>query len=79
MITNAKTVGSPSCAGCTTPMHRVHLSQHHHLGQPTGIKLTEPATPGSNYITWQGGGGNFCPAATPTRNSTWGAVKSLYR
>ena len=79
-ITNSKTVGSPSCAGCTTPVCIVFSSANIiTLDNPTGIKLTEPAIPGSNYITWQGGGGTFCPAATPTRNSTWGAVKSLYR
>jgi hypothetical protein len=79
-ISNLKTVGSPSCAGCTTPVCIVFTSANIVTGdQPTGIKLTEPDTPGSNYITWQGGGGDFCPAATPTRNSTWGAVKSLYR
>jgi len=79
-ISNSKTVGSPSCAGCTTPVCIVFSSANIVTAdQPTGIKLTQPATPGSNYITWQGGGGGFCPAATPTRNSTWSAVKSLYR
>jgi len=39
----------------------------------------------SNFCTWQGGGnpggprGTGCPGATPTRSSTWGTVKSLYR
>ena len=42
-------------------------------------KLTNASTPGGNFVTWQGGGGTNCPAATPTRNSTWGSVKSLYR
>ncbi len=33
------------------------------------------------WVTWQGGGiaGAVCPAAVPVRNSTWGAVKRLYR
>jgi len=33
-------------------------------------------------VPWQGGGGEVsggCPAAVPTRNATWGSVKSLYR
>jgi hypothetical protein len=79
-INNQKTIGTGSCAGCATPVCIVFSSANIiSLDHPTGIKLTEPAAPGSNYVTWQGGGGNFCPAATPARNSTWGAVKSLYR
>lgn len=31
------------------------------------------------YVTWQGGQGTDCPAATPTHRATWGQVKSLYR
>jgi len=78
-ITNIRTVGSPSCAGCTTPVCIVFTSANLiTLDNPIGIKLTDSAAPGSNYITWQGGGG-ICPAATPTKNSTWSAVKSLYR
>jgi hypothetical protein len=32
-------------------------------------------------VTWQGGaiGNGGCPAATPTQNRTWGALKALYR
>jgi len=80
-ITNAKTVGTGSCAGCATPVcivfHSANITTEVNVNS---IKLTEAAAPGSNYVTWQGGGGGgFCPAATPTRNSTWGAVKSLYR
>jgi hypothetical protein len=86
-ISNQKTVGSGSCAGCLVPVCLVYNS----------IKITTPigandrtyvgATNGtdSNFATWQGGGvpvtpgGTGCGAATPTRNATWGAVKSLYR
>jgi hypothetical protein len=42
-------------------------------------KLTASAGPGSNFCTWQGGAGTNCPAATPSKNATWGSVKSLYR
>jgi hypothetical protein len=37
------------------------------------------SSPGGNYVTWQGRAGTDCPAATATRNSTWGNVKSMYR
>ncbi len=78
-LSGAKTVGSPSCAGCMDPVCLV-LSQ---------IKATQPAGVGDyrlqnplerNHVTWQGGavwGG--CPGATPTHNATWGSVKSQYR
>jgi len=32
-----------------------------------------------NFATYNGGTGPNCPGATPTRSSTWGAVKALYR
>ncbi|MBI5170953.1 MAG: hypothetical protein HZA61_15795 [Candidatus Eisenbacteria bacterium] len=78
-INGAKTVGSPSCSGCVDPVCLV-LSQ---------IKITQPAGVGDyrlqspldhQFATWQGGvviGG--CPGATPTRNTTWGSLKSQYR
>ena len=52
------------------------------ITQPVGVgdfRLGNPAN--SNFATWQNGfsadGG--CPAATPTRSTTWGSVKALYR
>ncbi len=49
------------------------------------VKISNSELPGGNFITWQGGAGvnsslgQGCPAATPTRKSTWGELKSLYR
>jgi len=31
------------------------------------------------HVTWQGGGGVPCPAATPVKKSTWGSIKAIYR
>jgi hypothetical protein len=79
-ITNAKTVGTPACGGCQTPVCIVFNSAN--ITTDAGLndtKLTAGAGPASNYITWQGGAGTNCPAATPTKNATWGSVKSLYR
>jgi len=79
-ITNTKTVGSPSCTGCTVPVCIVFNSAN--ITTDAGLndtKLTAAANPGSNFVTWQGGAGTNCPAATPTKNATWGSVKSLYR
>ena len=85
VISNAKTTGVGSCAGCTTPACLVFNNLKMASGIVTGAILNSPTIAGSNYITWQGGAGvsstlgGGCPAATPTRNSSWSGVKSLYR
>lgn len=80
VIQNAKTVGTGSCPGCLTPACIVLNSIDVIAAGDAGHrKLTTASSPGGNYVTWQGGGGTNCPAATPARNSTWGSVKSLYR
>jgi len=77
---NTKTVGAGSCAGCSTPacitFNSANITTE---GGLSDTKLTSEATPGSNFITWQGGAGTNCPAAVPAKNATWGSVKSLYR
>jgi len=79
-IMNQKTVGSPSCTGCTVPVCIVFNSANITTdARLNDTKLTAAANPGSNFVTWQGGAGTNCPAAVPTRNTTWGSVKSLYR
>lgn len=85
-INNAKTVGAGSCECCQTPvcivLNSIDVVGKGNIGSR---KLTTPTGPGSNFIAWQGGGVPVvgaavgCPAATPTRHSTWGAVKALYR
>jgi len=88
-ISNAKTVGSPSCAGCQVPACIVNQSVDMFSSDNNGAKhsLMSGPTNGtdSNFCTWQNGVGivvgnrTGCPAAVPSRKSTWGAVKSLYR
>ncbi len=80
-ILGAKSTGNGSCTGCTDGACIVFES----------IKLTEPAGVGDytittpitrQFVTWQAGGAGVtggCPAATPTKSTTWGSVKSLYR
>lgn len=78
-VSNVKTVGTGACAGCLTPVCIVLSSIR--VTQPVGVgdfMIVDPAV--RNYVTWQGGevyGG--CPQATPTKNATWGLLKSLYR
>ena len=85
-ISNTKTVGTGSCAGCTIPVCIVLNSINVVDSGDLHPRFLATATaPGSNYITWQGGGSPNvggvigCPAATPARRATWGSVKTLYR
>ena len=78
-INDAKSVGS-ACPGCLTPVCIVLNSIT--IDQPTGtpggnILVSAPAT--RSYATWQGGFPNGCTIPTPTRNTTWGSIKALYR
>lgn len=78
VINSAKTVGLGACAGCTEPVCIVFNSLNVTRNVGVGdLKLSEPTTPGSNIVTWQGTGPNC--QLVPTRNVTWGTVKSLYR
>lgn len=77
-INNQKTVGTGACAGCTEPVCIVFNSIN--VTRPVGlgdVKLGDPTVAGSNIVTWQGTGPNC--QLVPTKNVTWGSVKSLYR
>ena len=77
-INNQKSVGTGACTGCTVPVCIVFNSANITTeGGVSDTKLTTPQNPGENMITWQGAGADC--NAVPTRNTTWGAVKSLYR
>jgi hypothetical protein len=87
VVNNAKTVGTGACVGCEVPVCIVFNSLN--LTTPIAAnnrKLTGPTNgTDSDFCLWQGGGnpggprGTGCPGATPTKSSTWGTVKSLYR
>jgi hypothetical protein len=79
-VSNSKTVGAGACAGCSTPVCIVLNSIKLTAGGGDLDEFIGNAAV-SNAVTWQGGaiGGNGCPLAVPTHNTTWGAVKSLYR
>jgi hypothetical protein len=86
LIDNAKTTGATACGGCAVPVC-IGLNSINVVGKgDIGSRLlTTAGTPGSNFITWQGGAVPAsrsvpgCPAVTAARHSTWGTVKSLYR
>lgn len=80
-LLGAKSTGTGACAGCTDGACIVFNSIK--LTQPLGVGDVTISTPiVRNFVTWQAGGSGIaggCPAATPTRSKTWGAVKSIYR
>ena len=75
-ISSARTVGTGACAGCTDAacivLNSIKLTQN--PGNPSAT-ITNPAV--SNIARWRGGLADC--SVTPTKNSTWGSVKALYR
>ncbi len=86
LVADAATTGAGSCGGCDVPVCLV-LNSINVVGKSNiGTRLLTTANaPGSNFITWQGGGvpvghgASGWPAATPTHRSAWGQLKALYR
>jgi hypothetical protein len=76
----AKTVGTPSCEGCLVPMLWNFYSLK--AAELTQYEMLTEALPGGNHcLRWQHST-LVCPCwdwPSPTRNTTWGQVKSLYR
>jgi hypothetical protein len=76
-INNLKSVGTGSCAGCSTPACIVLNSINVVAGIATHDLLSGGATgAGSDMATWQGVGPSC--ALVPTKNATWGQVKAMY-
>jgi hypothetical protein len=72
--------GFGACAGCEVPACFVLNSLATFTQSGTGqFDLTNQDF--RNWATYQGGGvgGGGCPAETPSKSATWGAVKALYR
>ena len=68
--------GTPDlCAGCAAPACVV-LDQLEYYSLSDNRIIYTPEF--RNWVTWNGGTSN-CPGAVPTKNSTWGKVKALYR
>ena len=94
-LRNLKTVGADACSGCglgaCIGLKSIGLVLPDDGGTMFLAPGFSPGVPGSvddAVATWQGGGDLLrprlhhttdCPAATPVRNSTWGAVKGMYR
>ena len=80
-LLRAKTTGTGSCAGCSNPACIV-LNDIQLFQPPADNNDPDLSNPiDRNFVTWQSPptGPPGCPLSTPTRNSSWGQVKSLYR
>ncbi len=74
-VNYSKTLGTPSCAGCTVPV-TFSLSQIK-VSEKTGqVEFLSTALV-NQCLGWQTSGPPC--AAVPTRAQTWGQLKSLYR
>ena len=77
-----RTVNTTTCNdGCDAPACMVFnslLIRRLHTPADEEILVSGPEGGVSDRVVWQGGAGADCQAV-PTRRSTWGAVKALYR
>ena len=77
-----RTTNTTTCNdGCTTPACMVFnslLVRRLHTPADEEVLISGPEVGGSDRALWQGGALADC-AAVPTRRTTWGAVKALYR
>lgn len=87
VINHQKTVGTGSCSGCSLGACITLKALTVKTSDPRNdVEVRQADFQGvlDALATWQGGGGvispiGTCPAATPTRDRTWGDVKALYR
>ena len=78
-IDHQKTVGARGCGGCLVPAC-LGLNPIRLLRQPPDYVPVFPTSGTTHIATWQGSTiVPFCVGLTPTRPSTWGEVKALYR
>jgi len=76
-ITNTKTVGTGSCAGCSTGATLVLNQIRSAESQPPNTFEILTDAIANNCVTWQTSG-RTC-AVVPAHNRSWGQIKSLYR
>lgn len=75
MVNNAKTNGSGSCSGCSTPVCILLSNLNVVQSDDQHEALTVAQT--SNRVTWQGA--TNCPGAMTQQTSTWGQIRSILR
>jgi hypothetical protein len=81
-IDYAGTTGDGACAGCLQPvvLMLTQLELKMADGSPSIMLTTNYSGYGtSTPLNWQPNSGPYCLYTVPTRASTWGSLKSLYR
>jgi hypothetical protein len=83
IINNDRTIGPEACGGCTDEVCLVlqYILVTQVPGLAFNVTLQSPVT--AHHVIWQGWSTTDpvqqCPAVTPVRNRTWGAIKAIYR
>lgn len=72
-ISHNALAGPGTCGGCSTPL-TIALNLVRGSSGPNSFTLLLPVSGSSNRVEWQAAGG-----PTAARNTSWSAVKSLYR
>jgi hypothetical protein len=75
VITDAKTMGSGACAGCSTPVCIVLSKISAVQNNGTQEDLTDAIT--SNIVSWQSG--ETCSGGNIPQNTIWGQIRSVLR
>ena len=78
VISHQRTLTCAGCAGGACIEFQTAT-----LAQPAGVGDVIVSNPlGRNFVVWQSGidgTGSSCPGPVPTRASTWGSIKAMYR
>ncbi len=77
-LSHIRSSGPSACTGCLTDVCLVFNSAQlvrHPATEPAEVTVLPSG--GSNTAVWQGNSSNC--SLVPARNTTWGAIKSLYR
>ncbi len=80
-LSEARTIGDPSCAGCSGSACLVlnSIALRRTPGAQGGdVVLTTPGPSDLNWARWPAAADALC-GAVPVRRSTWGRIKGLYR
>ena len=75
MVNNAKTQGTGSCSGCSTPV--CILLSELNVVQSDNQHESLTVAQASNRVTWQGA--SDCPGAMTQQNIMWGQIRSVMR
>jgi hypothetical protein len=68
------------CAGCEQEICiQLVAVEIYFQGLPARPPVTLSGPNSTSFVTWQGLAPGICFGATPARNRTWGAIKTLYR